>query len=165
MQHIGAVPAIDLVDDTFVVAAPELVAGVVADPRRWAGWWPDLRLTVTRDRGRKGQQWRVDGPLTGTAEIWLEPWGDGVLVHHFLRCDLTAGAGGSGSRVPAASGSRAADRERRRRAQDWKHAVHRLKDELEAGRRPGQPRVSDEPVPETREPATPGAALDGGVGR
>jgi hypothetical protein len=125
------VPAIDLVDDTFVVASPRRVADVVADPGRWVLWWPDLRLTRTRDRGLKGQQWRVDGPLAGTAEIWLEPWGDGVLVHWYLRCDAVD-RGGAGAGAPGR-----VDRERRRRAQDWKRVVHALKDELEAGREPG----------------------------
>ena len=122
---LGGVPAIDLVDDTFVVASPRRVADVVADPGRWALWWPDLRLTRTRDRGPKGQQWRVDGPLAGTAEIWLEPWGDGVLLHWYLRCDTGAVA------------PKRLDRERRRRAQEWKRVVHALKDELEGGREPG----------------------------
>lgn len=111
-------PAIDLVDDTFVVAPPEQVAAVVADPQRWRAWWPDLRLTTTRDRGLKGRQWRVDGALVGTAEVWLEPWGDGVVVHWFLRCEPTD------PRV-------AVGPERRRRVQAWKRVVHALKDGLE----------------------------------
>ncbi len=118
MRDAGAVPAIDLVDDTFVVASPDVVAAVVADPERWRSWWPDLQLTTTRDRGRKGHQWRVEGPLVGTAEIWLEPWGDGVLVHFYLRCD-------PGDRPLVV------ERERRRRAQAWKRVVHALKDALE----------------------------------
>ena len=136
MHHAGTVPSIDLVDDTFVVAAPEQLAAVVADPRRWRQWWPDLRLTCTRDRGVKGQQWRVAGALQGTAEIWLEPWADGVLVHFYLRCD------------PPTAGGRGRDgveRERRRRAQAWKRAVHALKDDLETGRAPGEPRVKPDP--------------------
>lgn len=125
VQHAGAVPLIDLVDDTFVVAPADRLAGEVADPQRWRAWWPDLHLTRTRDRGVKGQQWRVDGALVGTAEIWLEPWGDGVLVHFYLRCDLPSGARGR------------PEHERRRRAQDWKRVIHALKDQLERGRLPG----------------------------
>ncbi len=127
--HAGAVALIDLADDTFVAAPPGRVAGVVADPARWAGWWPDLRLTTTRDRGAKGRQWLVDGALVGTAEVWLEPWGDGVLVHCYLRADP------AGADVPP----RRLERERRVRAQEWKRVVHALKDELEHGRRPGTP--------------------------
>ena len=118
MRDAGGVPTIDLVDDTFVVASPERVAQVVADPGRWGSWWPDLRLTTTRDRGVKGRQWRVDGALAGTAEIWLEPWRDGVIVHFYLRCD-------------PADPARAPERERRRRAQAWKRVVHALKDALQ----------------------------------
>ncbi|GAB3596754.1 hypothetical protein GCM10027446_23980 [Angustibacter peucedani] len=134
---------IDLVDDTFVAADPAAVAAVVADERRWARWWPDLALTTTRDRGPKGRQWRVDGALVGTAEVWLEPWGDGVLVHCFLRLDpAPAPAPGEG---PAAW--RWAARERAARAQAWKRVVHGLKDDLEHGRRPGTP------VPALKAPA------------
>lgn len=114
--------AVDLVDDAFIAAFPALVARAVADPCRWRRWWPDLHLTVTRDRGVKGQQWAVEGALAGTAEIWLEPWGDGVLVHHYLRVD-----------PPALRSGRWLRRERRRRALSWKRSVHALKDELESG--------------------------------
>lgn len=120
-------PTIDLVDDTFVVAPPQRVAEVVADPRRWRSWWPDLRLTTTRDRGVKGRQWRVDGALVGTAELWLEPWRDGVIVHCYLRCDPADPADPDNP----ADAALAVDRERRRRAQAWKRVVHALKDALE----------------------------------
>jgi hypothetical protein len=112
--------AVDVADDTYLACPPELVAPLLADPRRWAAWWPDLRLTTTRDRGLKGRQWAVAGRLTGTAEIWLEPWWDGVVLHFYLRAEPT----------PARHGS---TREHRRRVQRWKTQVHRLKDELEAG--------------------------------
>ena len=110
----------DLADDTFVAAAPAVVARAVADPARWPLWWPDLTLTVTRDRGRRGVQWQVAGALTGSAEIWLEPFGDGTVVHFYLRAGLS-------------------DPARSARAQSWKQSVHALKDELEAGREPGTP--------------------------
>jgi hypothetical protein len=110
----------DLADDTFVAAAPAAVARLVADPRRWSLWWPDLGLTVARDRGRDGIQWTVSGALTGTAEIWLEPFGDGTVLHFYLRAGLS-------------------DVERAVRARGWKRCVHALKDELEAGREPGTP--------------------------
>ncbi len=147
---LTAVALLDLVDDTFVAADPAAVAAVVSDPPRWRAWWPDLVVTTTRDRGLKGRQWRVDGPLVGTAEIWLEPWGDGVLVHHYLRVDpaLAAGAPPEG---PARW--RWAARERGRRAQAWKVSVHALKDALERGRRPGTP------VPAALKPAVPDADL------
>lgn len=131
---LTAVALIDLVDDTFVAADPAVVARVTADAGRWRTWWPDLSVTTTRDRGPKGRQWRVDGPLTGTAEIWLEPWTDGVLVHLYLRLDPAPG-----TRTPGEERARWrwAARERARRAQAWKRSVHAVKDDLEEGRRPG----------------------------
>ncbi|MGN6333589.1 MAG: polyketide cyclase / dehydrase and lipid transport [Motilibacteraceae bacterium] len=124
-------PQLDLVDETFVVADPRVVAAVVADPARWPVWFPDLTLTVTRDRGVKGQQWAVAGAWSGSAEIWLEPMGDGVLLHLYLRLD-PAGAPLSPRRL---------DVERRRRAVAWKKHVWALKDALEGGRRAGEPRL------------------------
>ena len=138
-------PSVDVADDTFVVADPAEVARLVADPTRWVRWWPDLRLEVTRRRGLEGVQWRVDGALVGTMEIWLEPALDGVLVHHYLRADLPRRAG-------RPRGRRSAERERRRRALAWKLQVTALKDALEAGRVPGTPRS-----PERVKPP-PGAA-------
>ena len=108
-------------DDTYLACRPDVVASLVADPRRWAQWWPDLRVTTTRDRGVKGHQWTVEGALTGTAEIWLEPWWDGVVLHYYLRAD------------PGRPTQHRVSTERRRRVQLWKSQVHRLKDELETG--------------------------------
>ena len=61
---------------------------------------------MTRDRGVKGVQWAVRGALTGSMEIWLEPVGDGTVVHWFLRADPPeaprpgARAGSTGSGTP-----------------------------------------------------------------
>jgi len=133
--HPGPVPALDLVDDTFVAATPASIAAAVHDRRRWARWWPGLELTVSRDRGLKGVQWvvcsRADEDRSrgrrvrwlGSMEIWLEPWGDGTLLHHYLRLD---------PRQPLAP--RTARRFAANRARAWKHSVHRLKDELEGTR-------------------------------
>jgi hypothetical protein len=130
--------SIDVADDTFVAAIPARVAAAVHERDRWRDWWPDLELAVTRDRGAKGIQWTVVGGLVGTAEIWLEPYADGVLLHLYLRADPTR----SGTTTePAPVSSRSAARLRRRRALAWKRSVHALKDELEAGRPPGTPAV------------------------
>jgi hypothetical protein len=110
----------DLADDTYVAAVPGVVARAVAEPGRWSGWWPDLRLTVAEDRGVEGLRWAVAGGLSGTAEIWLEPVGDGTVLHFYLRAGLS-------------------DRARRDRARAWKASAHALKDELEAGRAVGTP--------------------------
>lgn len=120
-------PVLDLTDDTFVVADPAVVAAAVADPARWRLWWPGLDLAVSRDRGHKGVQWVVrSDDWVGSAEVWLEPWGDGVVVHHYVRLDPT-----DPSRHISARGAR---RAREGWARRWKGHVHRLKDELEADR-------------------------------
>jgi len=79
--------ALDIADDTFVVAALTTVAEVVRDPASWRAWWPDLEPTVTADRGLKGVRWSVSGAAVGSMEIWLEPWGDGVVIHWYLRAE------------------------------------------------------------------------------
>ena len=133
--------ALDIADDTFVVASRATVAEVVGDPARWSAWWPDLQLTVTADRGLKGVRWSVSGVAVGSMEIWLEPWGDGVILHWYLRATLTRA-------------TRRPERERVRRVVRWKQQVHLLKDELEGAREPGSKRCgSDVGVKEHGEPA------------
>jgi hypothetical protein len=119
------VALVEIADDTFIVAAPTEVAAVVADEGRWREWWPDLTLTVVRDRGTAGLVWAVRGPLDGEMEIWLEPVADGVVLHYLVRAD------------PADPRT---DRVRDRRSRAWKVHAHRLKDELEGDREPGRPR-------------------------
>ena len=117
---------VELGDETFIAADRRLVAEVVGDPDRWATWWPDLELQILRDRGDKGRQWVLTGSIGGTAEIYLEPWHDGTVVHLFLRLHLPRNQPDTARGGP----------EHRRRLQ-WKQTVHRLKDELEAGRAAG----------------------------
>jgi hypothetical protein len=130
--HASAVAGVDLVDETFLVAAPGEVAAAVRDARHWPLWWPDLRLTVFQDRAEQGIRWNVGGALTGSMEVWLEPYGDGVILHYYLRCAPPPG------RSLSESG---AVREIRRRALRAKQVFWRLKDELERGRPPGEPRA------------------------
>jgi hypothetical protein len=80
-------PELHVVADTWIDCAVETVSVVVADPASWPKWWPRMDLTVIRDRGVKGIRWAVTGRYHGTAEIWLEPFGGGVILHHFLRLD------------------------------------------------------------------------------
>ena len=121
---------LDLVDETFVVAAPARVAAAVRDPARWPRWWPDLTLGVFQDRGEQGIRWNVRGALVGSMEIWLEPYADGVVVHHYVRCD------------PAGGGPVSA-RQRRRRQRHAKAVFWALKDELEGDRAVGLRRQPD----------------------
>jgi hypothetical protein len=134
------VASLDLVDETFLVVDREQLAGIVADPRRWQQWWPDLALAVFMDRGAQGIRWSVSGAWTGSLEVWLEPVGDGVLLHHYARLDPAPRGGGAVTLSP-----RRIDRERRLRARAWKQHVFALKDELERGRAPGTPRLQQVP--------------------
>ncbi len=135
--------AVDLVDETFVVADRATLAAIVADPLRWREWWPDLTLTVFMDRGLDGVRWSASGAWAGSLEIWLEAVGDGVLVHHYARLDPVDRRTGERRPLPGdASGWRRAARARARRAQAWKRVVWALKDELESGRAVGTPRPS-----------------------
>ncbi|PSK99701.1 hypothetical protein CLV30_1174 [Haloactinopolyspora alba] len=122
------VPSIDLRDESFIVARPQDLAMYFAraDVRRT--WWPDLRLAVSEHRGDEGVRWIVGGALTGTAEIWLQAWRDGVVVHWFLRAE-----------PPPGTGTRRTRRLARRYALGYKARIHRLKDEAERGRPPGTP--------------------------
>jgi hypothetical protein len=122
------VPAIDIVDSTWICATPAVVAAVVAQSSNWAVWWPELELVVDERRGEKGVRWTV-GPApsgtTGSMEVYLEPAFDGVVVHYFLRLDPAAG--------------RRMSRRRRRRVTDFhrrrvKQAFWALGDQLDPGR-------------------------------
>lgn len=130
---------VDLVDETFIVAPQHSLALRIADPQQWRVWWPDQRLEVFLDRGDKGVRWSVSGALIGSSEIWLEPFGDGVIVHYFLRADPADPDRPGEVLVPqdTAAGRRAAARLRRRAATGWKRSVWALKAEMEGVREVG----------------------------
>ncbi|MDP9116204.1 MAG: polyketide cyclase / dehydrase and lipid transport [Actinomycetota bacterium] len=121
-------PAIDIVDSTWICARPAVVAAVVAEPANWRRWWPDLELTVDEWRGDRGVRWTVprsaDG-LRGSMEVWLEQALDGVVLHYFLRLDPPDGA-----RLSRAGAVRRATMHRRR----IKRIFWSLSDELDPGR-------------------------------
>jgi hypothetical protein len=137
-------PAVDLVDETFIVVEPEVLAAIVADRSRWRVWWPELELTIFMDRGTQGIRWTVVGELVGSCEIWLEAHADGVLLHYYLRAEPTKPGSRTEARVLPDSphGHRQAASIRQRHALRWKRQVWQLKDELEAGRPVGMPRVA-----------------------
>lgn len=89
-------PAIDVVDSTWIAAPAATVAAVVAEPANWRRWWPGLDLQVSEWRAAKGVRWTVASVagragLSGSAEVWLEPAGEGVVAHFFLRLDPAPG--------------------------------------------------------------------------
>lgn len=120
-------PAIDIVDETLVVAPPHKVREVLCDERWWEVVVPGVRMTCIDDRGRLGKRWAVAGTLRGSAEVWLEPWTDAVIVHVFLQADPHDG------RAVHARTHRSLELAIKR------HVLTR-KDALEAGRAPGMPR-------------------------
>jgi len=135
---VGGVPAVDLVEETFVVADPAALAAWVHDRAIWPLLWPGLSLTVAEDRGPAGIRWLVGGALVGSAEIWLAPYGDGTVVHAYLRADPPSTGRG---RRPA----RRAARELHRRQRALKRLLFGVKDQFEAGRAAGVGRSSRPP--------------------
>ncbi|MEE3852421.1 hypothetical protein VZC37_18925 [Gordonia sp. LSe1-13] len=132
------VTSIQVADETFVAAAPSLATEMVGDRGNWRRWWPDLRLTVTEDRGAAGVRWKVGGPLVGSMEIWCEPVLDGFVLHYFLHAEPHDSLPDD----PRARGTALADANRDRRAAG-KVMSFEVKDRLEAGRGVGGPAVTD----------------------
>jgi hypothetical protein len=131
------VAGVDLVDETFIVASAQEVARIVADPTYQKRWWPDLVLTVFMDRGLLGQRWSMTGALVGSCEIWLEPYADGVVVHHYLRGEPAADGRTPVPWPDTPAGWRKAAAARAERAKAWKRSVWALKAQLEGDRPPG----------------------------
>ena len=125
-------PRVDLIDESFVVATPAEVTAVVHEQTFWSALWPGLALSVSEDRGEKGIRWNCAEPLAGSAEVWLEASGDGVIVHCYLRVD-----------PPRDWSDRSIRREVRRRQGQVKRVTFALKDRLERDRKPGIGRFSD----------------------
>lgn len=130
-------PLVDVIDETFVVAPPAVVAAALREPSLWERLWPDLEPHVFMDRGDEGIRLTVTGALVGSNEFWVEPWGDGAIVHYYLRADPTR----RGSSTEPLTGSprkvlRKAIRVRERHRIRVKAVLNDLKDRLEAEHRP-----------------------------
>ncbi|TDU87027.1 ribosome-associated toxin RatA of RatAB toxin-antitoxin module [Kribbella voronezhensis] len=128
-------PSLDISCDDLVVADPAYVAERLGADTLWREWWPELTLTPSERRGREGVRWAVTGAAIGTAEWWLEPVRDGVVVHWYLRVD------------PA--GSTRPRRLRKLKEQyvaRYRERLWRFKDELESGRAAGEGRPDSEPA-------------------
>lgn len=139
MRHHRHVAGVDLVDETFIVASPEVLAGIITDSAYHRRWWPDLDLTVFMDRGLLGQRWSITGGLVGSLEIWLEPFADGCIVHHYLRAEPSNDGRTPGPLPDTPAGWRKAAKLRAARATAWKTSVWELKAQLEQGRAAGNP--------------------------
>lgn len=124
---LHSVPAVDVIDETFLAVPPSTVAAAFADRRAWRRFWPDLDLDVYADRGAEGLRWTVRGALVGTMEVWLEPVMDGTVLHYFLRADFPEGTAGKPLK------------EISRRQRAAKAVALDLKFVLEDGRAPGEP--------------------------
>ena len=135
-------PEVDLADDTFVVAPAEELAARLAGPAFWRTCWPAIELSPYHDRGAEGMRWYAGGALVGTAELWLEPYRDGTVVHVFLRADPARG-------TPP---PRRLARLRREYAVSLKAALFALKDEVESGRAVGTSRIPISAAPADRGP-------------
>ena len=55
---LAGMPSVDVVDETFVVVPPDVLAAEFATPARWRALWPDLDLEVVTDRGAAGSAGR-----------------------------------------------------------------------------------------------------------
>lgn len=122
-------PQVDVIDETFVVAPPAVVAAELRSPDLWAVLFPDLECAAYADRGDEGVRLTVTGALVGTSEFWVEAWGDGAIVHYYLRADPARS-------LPPKKVLRVRERHRVR----VKQGLNALKDRLEAARVPGTPR-------------------------
>jgi hypothetical protein len=130
------VPQVDVIDETFVVAPPARVAAALREPGLWASLCPDLDVTVVTDRGDEGVRCAVTGALVGSNELWVEPWGDGAIVHYYLRADVTRRGSAT---EPVVVSPRRAVKVREAHCVRVKAGLNALKDRLEAGRAPGTP--------------------------
>lgn len=131
-------------DDVFIRAEQRVIARRLLDLSSDASWWPGLRAGgtygyVTIDapaglpRGRarfgaiispvrewEGFTWTInDGHVVGRAEWWLEPYGEGTIVHYFL--DVERGP----ARTPWSMTARV-----RRHRRAIRRGLNALKDEL-----------------------------------
>ncbi|MGV9710227.1 hypothetical protein ACWDTI_06135 [Gordonia sp. NPDC003424] len=153
-MKLVVVTSIQVADETFVAAAPSLVAAVVGDRANWRRWWPDLELSVSQDRGAQGVRWSVGGAVTGTMEIWCEPVLDGFVLHYFLHAEPA-------TQPPTCDRDRSewlAEGNRERRVAG-KMMSFEVKDRLEAGRIVGGPAIADDEVDESGDAATDKAVV------
>jgi ribosome-associated toxin RatA of RatAB toxin-antitoxin module len=128
-------PSLDISCDDLVVADPAYVAERLGSDTLWREWWPELTLTPSERRGSEGVRWAVTGAAIGTAEWWLEPVRDGVVVHWYLRVDPTR-----------STGPRRMRKLQERYVARYRNRIWRFKDEVESGRAAGEGRTGWDPA-------------------
>lgn len=155
---------LDFSVDGYVHARPALVVPALTAPDLWRVIEPGLSLRTYHDRGEEGMRWYVSGAavgMTGTAELWVEPWRDGTVTHLFLRCIL---------RPPTLRARLRARRIRRTAERRLRMALFAQKDRLEASAARTEPADraalgSDLAVTlDHSDHAEPGAVVVGGSG-
>ncbi|WP_262851866.1 hypothetical protein [Mumia quercus] len=120
-------PAVDVIDQTYVAVPPRALRKVLCVEAVWAEVVPDLQLACFEDRGLRGKRWTVSGALDGTAEVWLEELAEGTVVHVFLQADPATPPRSERARVRL-------DRAYRERLKRW---VTDVRDTLDAEREVG----------------------------
>ena len=126
--------SVEIADETLVLVDQAAIASIVADPRRWPGWWPECDVVVVLDRGLSGMRWSVSGALVGYSEVRLLARPDGVVVHYVLTADPTVpGTTDQPRHLPDSPwGRREIAELRRRQLMAWKSTVWSMIDALGA---------------------------------
>lgn len=83
--------AVHVAAEAYLAVPRSTVRALLAPTALWELCWPGLVLEVTEDRAEKGVRWSVAGPLSGTAEVWLESWREGCIAHVYLRARRSPG--------------------------------------------------------------------------
>jgi len=86
------VTEIDLIDESWVAVPPAQLVGVLTADGLWQSWFPRLGRVVFMDRAERGVRWSVTGEAEGSVEVWLEAFGDGTVVHWYVRVDAPPGS-------------------------------------------------------------------------
>jgi len=87
-----ALSDIDLIDESWVAVPPAALIDRLTGHEVWQAWFPGLARVVFMDRAERGVRWSVTGEAEGSVEVWLEAFGDGTVVHWYVRVDAPPGS-------------------------------------------------------------------------
>jgi hypothetical protein len=140
------VPVLDVNDQAFVARPPAAVRSDPDGPCGPARWVPGLGLAVVVDRGEEGLLWRAAARdpggrgWAGTAEVWLEAWHDGTVVHLYVRLDPAPDLrpGLRPDLGPDPPGARAVARWREALRDRWRAAFLAWRRDVDGWRRAGE---------------------------